>query len=142
MRFLIMLAVTAGIAGMAGTASADTLVATRMIRPQTVLTESDVTLRPGTERVELTPEAVVGLEARALIYPGRPIRPVDVGPPALVERNQIVALRYAVGQITILAEGRSMGRGGAGETLRVINTASHVALTGIVQIDGSVLVQR
>lgn len=136
MRWLIALVVTAG------TAAADTLVAARMIRPQTVLTEADVALRPGPETLELTPEAVLGLEARALIYPGRPIRPSDVGPPALVERNQIVALRYAVGQVTILAEGRSMGRGGAGETLRVTNTTSRVTLTGTVQPDGSILVQR
>jgi flagella basal body P-ring formation protein FlgA len=136
MRWLIALVVTAG------TAAADTLVAARMIRPQTVLTEADVALRPGPETLELTLEAVLGLESRALIYPGRPIRPSDVGPPALVERNQIVALRYAVGQVTILAEGRSMGRGGAGETLRVTNTASRVTLTGTVQPDGSILVQR
>lgn len=136
MRWLIALVVTAG------TAAADTLVAARMIRPQTVLTEADVALRPGPETLELTLEAVLGLEARALIYPGRPIRPGDVGPPALVERNQIVALRYAVGQVTILAEGRSMGRGGAGETLRVTNTTSRVTLTGTVQPDGSILVQR
>lgn len=136
MRWLIALVVTAG------TAAADTLVAARMIRPQTVLTEADVALRPGPETLELTPKAVLGLEARALIYPGRPIRPSDVGPPALVERNQIVALRYAVGQVTILAEGRSMGRGGAGETLRVTNTTSRVTLTGTVQPDGSILVQR
>lgn len=136
MRWLIALVVTAG------TAAADTLVAARMIRPQTVLTEADVALRPGPETLELTLEAVLGLEARALIYPGRPIRLGDVGPPALVERNQIVALRYAVGQVTILAEGRSMGRGGAGETLRVTNTTSRVTLTGTVQPDGSILVQR
>lgn len=136
MRWLVALMATAGMAG------ADTLVAARMIRPQTLLSAADLSLRPGPEPTELTPDSVIGLEARVLIHPGRPIRPMDVGPPALVERNQIVALRYAAGPVTILAEGRAQGRGGAGEMLRVINTASRVAVTGTVQPDGSVLVQR
>lgn len=136
MRWVMALAL------MVGPAAADTLVATRMIRPQTLLSAADLSLRPGPEPTELTPESVIGLEARVLIHPGRPIRATDVGPPALVERNQIVALRYAAGPVTILAEGRAMGRAGAGETLRVINTASRIGLTGTVQPDGSVLVHR
>ncbi len=34
---------------------------------------------------------VVGLEARVTLYAGRPIRAADLGPPALVDRNQIVS---------------------------------------------------
>ncbi len=136
MRWLIALGLSAGVA------TADTLVAARMIRPQSLLSEADLALRPGPEPLDLAPEMVLGLEARVLIYPGRPIRPDDIGPAALIERNQIVELHYAAGLVTILAEGRSMGRAGAGESVRVLNTASRIAVTGIVQANGAVLVQR
>lgn len=136
MRWLIVLVMATG------SAAADTLIAARMIRPQTLLSAADVALRPGPELADLTPDSVIGLEARVLIYPGRPIRPSDIGAPALIDRHQIVTLQYMAGPVSILAEGRAMGRAGAGEMLRVVNTTSRIAVTGLVQPDGTVLVTR
>ena len=48
------------------------------------------------------------------IYAGRPVRPGDLGPPALVERNQLVPLVYQPGGLAISTEGRALGRGGGG----------------------------
>ena len=46
--------------------------------------------------------------ARVTLYPDRPIRPGDLAPPALVDRNQIVTLEYAAGPLVILTEGRAL----------------------------------
>ena len=84
------------------------------------------------------PAAVLGQEARVAIYAGRPVLAGDIGPPALVERNQTVTLVYSRGALTILAEGRSLGRGGAGDSLRAMNIASRTTVTGRVAGDGTV----
>lgn len=126
----------------AGAAHADTLVATRALRPGAVLGVGDVVLVPGTPAAgALTdPAQAVGMEARVALYAGRPIAPGDIGPPALVDRNQIVPLAYRRGGLVIQAEGRALARGGVGDVVRVMNTASHSLVTGVVAADGSVQV--
>jgi flagella basal body P-ring formation protein FlgA len=124
-----------------GPAIAQSLVATRTIRANTVLTAADVAMNtvsiPGAAS---TLGDVVGLEARIVIYQGRPVRTADLGPPALIERNQAVVLRYRRGALVITAEGRALGRGGSGDRIRVMNIGSRNTVTGIVAFDGSVAV--
>lgn len=122
-------------------ALAQTLVATRTIRPRSLLTAADVTVVKGSVPGTLTAaDQAAGQEARVVLYAGRPIRRGDVGPPAVVERNQIVPLAYHRGGLRIMAEGRALARAGAGETIRVMNTASHSTVTGVVGPDGTVTV--
>ena len=68
----------------------------------------------------------------------RPVRPGDVGPPAIVERNQVVPLTYLNGGLAIRTEGRVLDRAAAGEAVRVMNLASRTTVTGVVRADGSV----
>ena len=122
-------------------ASAETLVAARTLRAQMIVTPDDVLTQPGTVPGVLTDATeAVGLETRVAIYQGRPIRPADLGPPAIVDRNQIVALSYVAGALTITAEGRALARGGVGDRIRVMNVASRTTVSGIVAADGSVRV--
>lgn len=126
---------------MAAPAAAETLVAARTIRAQTILTHADLALIEASVAGTLSAaEDAVGLEARTILYQGRPIRPADIGPPAIVERNAIVTLVFRSGGLTITAEGRAMGRGGAGDQLRVMNLASRTTVTGIVEPDGRIAV--
>lgn len=124
-------------------ARAETLVAARTLRAQTVLGPDDVVLAegmlPGTAS---DPAEVIGLETRVAIYQGRPIRSADLGPPAIVDRNQAVILTYAAGALSITAEGRALARGGVGDRIRVMNIASRTTVSGVVTGDGTVLVQR
>jgi len=121
--------------------AAETLVAARTIRSQAILTAADVTSIaksiPGTLEF---PDEVIGMETRVVLYSGRPIRPGDVGPPAVIERNQVVTLLFRRGGLTIVAEARSLGRAGIGDRLRLINLASRSTVTGTVQADGTVTV--
>jgi flagellar basal body P-ring formation protein FlgA len=120
-----------------------TLVAARPVRAASLIGPADVTILPGATPGTLAdPAEAVGLEARVMLYPGRPIRPGDVGPPALVERNARVTLRFARGTLEIATEGRALDRAGAGETVRVMNLDSRIVVTGIVAGPGLVEVAR
>jgi len=135
MRGLILLL------ALGGPALADTVVATRTIRPQSILTAADLTVDsgrlPGAFR---RPEAVIGQETRVVLYAGRPVLPEDIGPPAVIDRNQIVTLAYQRNGLSIRLDGRSLARAGIGERVRVMNLQSRATLTGRVQDDGTVAV--
>ncbi len=122
-------------------AAADTIMAARTIRAQTVITAQDLVVKNVDVIGAISdPASIVGKEARVALYAGRPIRPGDVGPPALVERNQIIALIYDKSGLSITAEGRSLSRAGPGEMVRVMNMSSRITVTGQVLPDGRVVV--
>jgi flagella basal body P-ring formation protein FlgA len=122
-------------------AAADSIVATRTIRAQTVLTAEDFTLVDADIPGALTdPVAVVGQEARVTLYAGRPIVASDLVSAALVERNQTVSLVFRSAGLSILTEGRALTRGGVGDQIKVMNLASRMTITGIIGTDGTVLV--
>jgi flagellar basal body P-ring formation protein FlgA len=122
-------------------AQADSLVATRTIRAQTPLTDDDMTLVAMEIPGALTdPEAVIGQEARVAIYAGRPIRAQDLGPSAVVERNQIIALAYSANGLSIMTEGRALARGGVGDVIEIMNLSSRNKVFGQIGPDGVVRV--
>ncbi|ANB32877.1 flagella basal body P-ring formation protein FlgA [Rhodovulum sulfidophilum] len=139
MRLLVLLAVLGG--ALPVVADADILVATRSVRGQTILGPGDVTVVAGEAVGTLVaPEEAIGQEARVNLYAGRPIRIGDVGPPAIIERNEIVTLRYQSRGLSIAADARALDRAGVGDALRVMNLASRNTVTGFVAPDGSVVV--
>ncbi len=127
---------------LAGIASAQTVVAVNPVRAQNVITAADIDIVetdiPGAVQ---DPAAAIGQEARINLYPGRPIRLSDIGPPAILERNQLVVMIYDIGALTITVEGRALDRAGIGERVRVMNLDSRTTVTGIVKPDGTVEVR-
>lgn len=124
-------------------ASAETVIAAKTLRAYTLVTAHDVIAKDTDVPGAVTSmHDVIGQETRVAIYAGRPIRPSDVGPPAIVERNQIVTLIFNKNGLTILSEGRSLSRGGIGDQVRVMNTSSRSNLFGTVAQDGSVLISN
>jgi flagella basal body P-ring formation protein FlgA len=131
---LILLAMT-------GPALADSLVATRTIRAQTVLGPEDMALVDAALPGALdNPALAIGLEARTAIYAGRPIRSQDLGAPALVDRNQLVSLIYLSGGLAISTGGRALERGAEGDVVRVMNLGSRTTVNGRVGPDGAIYV--
>lgn len=121
----------------------EVVLAARTLRAQEIVTASDLRLEPAAVPGALAdPGEAIGLETRTVIYEGRPLRPGDLAPPALIERNQIITIRYAMGGLTIEADGRSLARAGAGQLVRVMNLASRSTVTGTVGPDGQVHVGR
>lgn len=122
-------------------ALADSIVATRTIRAQTVLAAEDFTLVAAEIPGAMTdPALVIGQEARVTMYAGRPILAANLGAAALVERNQTVSLVFRSSGLSILTEGRALDRGGVGDVIKVMNLASRTTVTGTVAADGSVMV--
>jgi flagella basal body P-ring formation protein FlgA len=139
---LLLLALAAGAAPAEEASVSATVVATRPLRAQSVLTASDLSLEPGATPGAVTRiEDAVGLETRRGLYPGRPVMAGDLAPPALVERNAMVLLRYRDGGLTIETDGRALGRGGIGERVRVMNIDSRNAVTGVVVAPNTVEVR-
>ncbi|WP_299592123.1 flagellar basal body P-ring formation chaperone FlgA [uncultured Tateyamaria sp.] len=124
-------------------ASADTVTPTRTLRPGTLITSADLTVREGLQpgMFDRVVE-VIGQEARIALYAGRPIPFEAIGAPAIVNRNQIVPLFFNAGGLSITTEGRALERGGIGDRVRVMNLNSRATLFGLVQEDGSVKVTR
>ncbi len=123
-------------------AQADTIVAAHTIRAQTLLTGQDLAIRANDIEGGVTADQLIGMEARVSLYAGRPIGLSDVGPPAVVERNQIVSLVYEANGLRISAEGRSLARAGPGEFVRVMNMSSRTTITGQVLPDGRIRISQ
>lgn len=124
-------------------ALADMVVPARTIRPAQIITETDVTFAAGelvTGFAHLSD--VIGQEARVVLYAGRPILVGDIGPPAVIDRNQIVPLLYNSSGISISTEGRALERGAVGDRIRVMNLGSRATLFGQVLSDGTVEVRN
>lgn len=122
---------------------AQTLVAAHAIRARSIIGPDDLVMQDVqavggiSDKTEL-----IGKEARVNLYAGRAIFKADVGSPAILERNQLVIMSYTKGALFILAEGRVLGRAGAGERVRVMNLESRVTVSGVVMPDGTVEVGR
>lgn len=123
-------------------AMAGSLVASRTLRAQTVITAADVVVSDEMVPGALTdPTEAIGLETRKAIYPQQPISAGDLGPAALVERNQILSLAYLNGGLSILTEGRALDRGSVGTSIRVMNLTSKATLVATIGADGVAYVQ-
>lgn len=122
---------------MAMPVSAETVVAARTMRAQTLINPDDLLLRditiPGGES---DPMLFIGMETRVALYAGRPIRAGDVGFPAVVERNQIIPLIFNRNGLRIATEGRSLARAGPGEMIRIMNLSSRTTVTAKIGADG------
>jgi len=125
-----------------GVAMADILVPARTIRAKEIIAPEDMLIKKVNIPGALSAlEDGVGIEARVALYPGRPVRRGDVGPAAIVGRNDIVPLVFVQGGLQIMAEGRALGRGAAGEVIQVMNMSSRTTISGRIRPDGSIEVQ-
>ncbi len=123
----------------AQSAIAEIIVPVRNIRPKEIIAPSDLTHKQVSVAGAISVvDELLGQEARVALYAGRPIRPGDFGPPAIIERNDLVTLRFRNGSLTIATEGRALGRGAEGESIRVMNLSSRTTVSGRVKADGSI----
>jgi flagellar basal body P-ring formation protein FlgA len=122
---------------------AEVVVPSRTIPAEDVIGPDDLTLRdlvvPGAiEDASL----LIGMEARIALFSGQPIRPEDVGIPAIVQRNQVVPLVYQQGAIFISTDGRALERAGPGDLIRVMNLGSRTTVTARIGVDGAAYVSQ
>lgn len=109
---------------------ADTVVAAHAIRGATLIGPQDLAMVPDTIPGALQdPERAIGMEARVNLYPGRPIRASDLQSPAVIDRNDIVSLRFSANGLVITTDGRALDRAAEGEQIRILNLSSRVTVT-------------
>jgi len=126
---------------LAGPALGETVVPVRTISAGQLIAADDLVLRDVVVEGALSdPAAIIGMEARVALYAGRPIRAAEIGPAAVIDRNQIITLIYAESGIQITVEGRALERAGPGDLLRVMNTASRNTVTARAGPDGAAYV--
>ncbi len=124
-------------------AQAETVVPSRTIRAFAIISEADVTVVADTNANSYSSlNDVIGQEARVVLYPGRPILLADIGPPAIVTRNQLIRIKFLGTGLTIITEGRALERGAVGDMVRVMNLSSRTTLFGKVQDDGTIQVKQ
>ncbi|MEX0276022.1 MAG: flagellar basal body P-ring formation chaperone FlgA [Ruegeria sp.] len=120
-------------------AVAEIIVPTRTIRAKEVIVAEDLEIKASNMAGAVTSAAaLIGQEARVALYPGRPIRQTDVGPPAIVDRNDLVTLVFGRTFLSITTEGRALGRGAVGERIRVMNLSSRTTVSGVIRPDGTI----
>ena len=123
--------------------AADVLVAARTIPAQTLIQSEDLQMSTVQASGGIDdPLLLVGMEARVAIYAGRPVRPSDVGSPAIVDRNEIIPLIFTAGGLYIATDGRALGRAGVGEVIRVMNLSSRTTVSARIKEDGAAYVTR
>jgi len=116
--------------------AAEVAVAARTLPARAIIGPEDIIMQDLSVAGGIVDAAhAIGQEARVALYAGRPIRSGDIGPPAVVERNQIILLVYTHGGIVISTEGRALDRAGPGDLIRVMNLSSRATVTA--QIDGA-----
>lgn len=86
------------------------------------------------------PSAVAGLAARRPIAAGQPLARNDLVRPTVVARNSAVLISISAPGMSILAQGKALEDGGAGEAIRVQNTASRAVVLAEVISPGRVRV--
>jgi len=124
-------------------AAADTVMAARTIKAHSILTAADLRIEADTTPgAATTLSEVVGLEAKVVLYAGRPIALEHLGPPALVGRNDLITLVYISNGLEIRTEGRALERAGAGDRVNVMNLASRKTVSGVVVASGVVAIRN
>lgn len=136
----VLIAVAIALAAI-GPVPADTVVANGTIRVHAVLGPADITLAPEAVPGALTdPAEAIGMEARINLYPGRPLHPGDLRAPAVIDRNEIVTMRFDHGGLRIITDGRALDRAASGERVRVLNLSSRMTVTAVAAGPGLVIV--
>ena len=138
-----MIRVFLGITLLAAPSLADVVVPTKTIRSGTIISAQDVMiLDQDVQGAFQATEHVIGSETTRTLYAKRPIFASDITHPALVERNQTVMLLFETPTISIITEGRSLGRGGVGKLVKAMNLSSKTVVYGHVQGDGTIKVKQ
>lgn len=118
---------------------ASSLVASEVIRAGDLVTSVNAAAEPG--EVSAIEDGIIGREARRTIYAGQAVTMDNTRPARLVERNQIVTVKYIKGGLEISTTGRAMGEASLNEPVTVLNLQSRQMVQGIVQESGWVLAQ-
>ena len=84
---------------------------------------------------------IVGKEARKNLAVGSKLRKSDLISPQIIDRGQTVALVAQSAGLVVNMQGKALSNGAAGDRLMVKNLSSGRRIEGLVQRNGTVLIQ-
>ena len=84
--------------------------------------------------------AAVGSVARNPIYPGDVITSRHLRARVLIKRNELATVQTRVGTLVVTGRARALMDGHAGDAIVLVNPQSKKEITGVVQGDGTVVV--
>lgn len=84
---------------------------------------------------------IVGKEARKNLVVGSKLRKSDLISPQIIDRGQTVALVAESAGLVVNMQGKALSNGAAGDRLMVKNLSSGRRIEGLVQRNGTVLIQ-
>jgi flagella basal body P-ring formation protein FlgA len=82
------------------------------------------------------PDAAIGKAARRALRAGAAVSAHDLLSARLVKRDDLVAVSFDSEGVTLTLEGKAMGDGAAGETIRVLNPSSKLVIEAVVSGPG------
>lgn len=120
------------------------VLAADFLRAGAVIKNTDLTVRRELISAETGPvcfseRSVVGKVLNASVNAGAKIDPQNLVAPEIIHQGQRVTLEARFGNVRVRAEGIALNDGRVGSALLVRNTESSKVVTGVVQLDGSVL---
>ncbi|WP_298423369.1 flagellar basal body P-ring formation chaperone FlgA [Rhodoblastus sp.] len=84
---------------------------------------------------------LIGKVARRTLLPGRPIPPMAVEEPRAVTMGALVSIVYQDDGLSIVTKAQALQNGFVGQVVQARNIDSGLVVTGVVQADGSILIQ-
>lgn len=82
--------------------------------------------------------ALVGMQVRRMLSPGRPVQVQSVQPPIIISRGERVTIQLSYGTLELAAEGKAISDAHLGQEVRVVNLSSNKTIVGIARADGLV----
>ncbi len=83
-------------------------------------------------------EALVGMQVRRMLSPGRPVQVQSVQPPIIISRGERVTIQLSYGTLELSAEGKAISDAHLGQEVRVVNLSSNKTIVGVARADGLV----
>jgi flagella basal body P-ring formation protein FlgA len=86
------------------------------------------------------PERAIGLEARQPLRAGAPVQPRDLSAPTVVERNDIIAVAFESGGISLTLQGKALKDAAVGDSVQVMNMQSRKVIEAVAAGPGRAVV--
>lgn len=88
----------------------------------------------------LETEELINMTPRRLLVAGEPIKTMEIEPPQIVSRGELVTMIYKNGPLSLTAQGKALQNGAKGDMIRVVNASSSRTIEAQVTDIGEVAV--
>ncbi len=88
----------------------------------------------------LETEELINMTPRRILVAGEPVKTMEIEPPQIVARGELVTMIYQNGPLSLTAQGKALQNGAKGDMIRVANSSSSRTIEAKVTDFGEVIV--